>query len=814
MAIPDFQTCMLPLLRTIQDGKEWSMKDITNELSDEFDLTPEEREGLIPSGNARVVVNRVGWAKMYLKEAGLLESVRRGIVKITDSGTSVLAENLQAIDMTFLERFPSYREFRERRSQSSKTPESESLEAEQIEMLTAAFAEFRSNPVERLRVRIRTERARQIRELVADPVSMDLDTFNSDVWNFESSTLLDGEEIKGHIFPPARPDEALINRLKEGLDRGVLELHGNYSWAARVYGPMLKVSPEEKLQNVQTALRFLNDGQIPPIEKAKQIQDVPGFGANMATGLVALMHPEQFAISNKQSKAALTQFGYKVTDLSAFQEVARLLRDELGANDFIELDWFLFLFNQQPDPGEPSIENDEVRYWAINLGEGSRLWPQCQSDGIVAIGWDYLGDFRQYGTKEQLTDAIAKHRADGRHPMNDALACYQFAYEMKPGDYVLSKQGMSQLFGCGVIEGDYEFDPDRTEYRSIRRVRWFKEGSWKIPDDARVPLKTLTEVTEYRQFMAFARPIITDEVAPPPLPLPPREPFTIEMALRGLFISESRLKEMLDSLSRKKNVILQGPPGVGKTYISRRLAYALIGTRDKSKLAMVQFHQSYAYEDFIQGWRPQESGGFERRNGVFYEFCRRAEQDQGSNYVFLIDEINRGNLSKIFGELLMLIEADKRGPDYSMPLTYAENLDDQFFVPPNVHIIGVMNTADRSLAMVDYALRRRFTFVDLRPEFETDRFREFLDEQNVDADVVNMIIERMSALNDKIRSEKTNLGPGFEIGHSFFCPHDTEDELGMDWYRSVVKSEIGPLLREYWFDDTDKAGQLIEELLA
>ncbi len=336
--------------------------------------------------------------------------------------------------------------------------------------------------------------------MIATPEAIDLDSFNRDVWNFESSTLLNGDEIRGRLFPPAaEPDEELMSQISDGLEHGVLEMHGNYTWgsATKVYGPMLKVSPDDKLNNIQKALRVLNDEQIPPIEKAKQIQDVPGFGANMATGLVMLMHPDQFAIANKQSKSALKELGCKASDLSKFQDVAKLLRDELGAKDFIELDWFLFLLSQQAKSVEPAEQASEVRYWTINLGEAGRLWPQCHSEGLIAIGWDYLGDLRQYTTKEQLIDAIAKHRADGRHPMNDALACYQFAFEMKPGDYVLSKQGMSQLFGCGVIQGDYEFAADRTEYRSIRKVRWIKEGSWKIPDDARVPLKTLTDVTDY-----------------------------------------------------------------------------------------------------------------------------------------------------------------------------------------------------------------------------------------------------------------------------------------------------------------------------
>jgi 5-methylcytosine-specific restriction protein B len=289
-------------------------------------------------------------------------------------------------------------------------------------------------------------------------------------------------------------------------------------------------------------------------------------------------------------------------------------------------------------------------------------------------------------------------------------------------------------------------------------------------------------------------------------------PPTVDAALTDLFLAREAIQDTLGALARKKNAILQGPPGVGKTFIARRLAYALVGANDSSRVAMVQFHQSYAYEDFIQGWRPADSGGFERRNGVFYEFCRRAEADPKSNYVFIIDEINRGNLSKIFGEMFMLLEADKRGPAFAIPLTYSRN-GETFFVPENVYVLGTMNTADRSLAMVDYALRRRFAFLDLRPAFDTLEFKAYL-EDRVDAELIDLIVTRMNKLNQEIRNQKTHLGPGFEIGHSFFCPQGTEETLDVEWYRSVVRTEIAPLVREYWFDDPETAEDRIKELQA
>ena len=291
------------------------------------------------------------------------------------------------------------------------------------------------------------------------------------------------------------------------------------------------------------------------------------------------------------------------------------------------------------------------------------------------------------------------------------------------------------------------------------------------------------------------------------------EPFSIADALAGTFVPPDQFRGLLAALARKKNLILQGPPGVGKTFLARRLAYARVGAADPARVAGVQFHQSYAYEDFVQGYRPAERGGFARRDGVFFEFCRRAADDPRHDYVFLIDEINRGNLSKVFGELFVLIEADKRGEGHAVPLTYARHAGETFFVPANLYLIGMMNTADRSLALVDYALRRRFAFADLRPAFDRPEFAAFLAAAGVEPGVVDRIVTRMTRLNGLIRAEPASLGPGFEIGHSFFCPAGTEDDLGPAWYRAVVESEIAPLLREYWFDDPAKADELAAELL-
>lgn len=277
----------------------------------------------------------------------------------------------------------------------------------------------------------------------------------------------------------------------------------------------------------------------------------------------------------------------------------------------------------------------------------------------------------------------------------------------------------------------------------------------------------------------------------------------VPMSGDALFLTPDRWRHVRHTLARKKNLILQGPPGVGKSFVAGRLVRDLVGD-DATRRAWVQFHPSYSYEDFVQGLRPDEAGGFRLRDGPFHVFARRAADDPDRPYLFVIDEINRANLGKVFGELFSLLEADRRGPAFALPLTYARSLADTFYVPDNLFVVGLMNTADRSLALVDYALRRRFAFVDLRPAFDAPAFREALEAAGATAKLVRHVVAVMTRLNESIRGETSTLGPGFEVGHSFFVPRSgtLADEA---WFSDVIESEIEPLLREYWCDDPDRA---------
>ena len=277
--------------------------------------------------------------------------------------------------------------------------------------------------------------------------------------------------------------------------------------------------------------------------------------------------------------------------------------------------------------------------------------------------------------------------------------------------------------------------------------------------------------------------------------------YTKKDFLNEVFLSEDDYDNLRALLLDKQNIILQGSPGVGKTFSAKRLAYSILGEKDDSKVQLVQFHQNYTYEDFVIGYKPNEDGGFYLRPGVFYNFCKRAQQHPDGKYFFIIDEINRGNLSKILGELMMLIEKDYRGETLVLPYNQEE-----FSVPKNLYIIGMMNTADRSLAMMDYALRRRFSFFEMKPGFSKDGFNAY--QSSLGNEDFNKLVSAIIDLNKVIESDDS-LGSGFCIGHSYLC---NKTDVDRDWLKRVVKFDIAPMLREYWFDNDTKFNNEVQKL--
>lgn len=287
-----------------------------------------------------------------------------------------------------------------------------------------------------------------------------------------------------------------------------------------------------------------------------------------------------------------------------------------------------------------------------------------------------------------------------------------------------------------------------------------------------------------------------DEAAP----TTPTETYTRENFLKEVYMSGEDFDTLQRLVRMKKNVILQGAPGVGKTFCARRLAWAMMGEKDESRVALIQFHQNYSYEDFVMGYKPSGSS-FELQKGLFYKFCTTAANHPDREYFFIIDEINRGNLSKIFGELLMLIEKDYRGE--KLTLAYK---DEKFAVPANLYLIGMMNTADRSLALIDYALRRRFSFFEMHPGFDSEGFKAYLTEKNNTH--LNKLTERLKELNCQIAADDS-LGRGFEIGHSYLCTTRTVND---EWLKSVVAYDIIPMLQEYWFDNRQEVKKWSDKL--
>ena len=505
-------------------------------------------------------------------------------------------------------------------------------------------------------------------------------------------------------------------------------------------------------------------------------------------------------------------------------DIVEKLRAYLQSNasrlkDFKELSFEAWRYSEQVNKELAAIEKAEtqrenkgaavadegvetVHYWIYSPGDGAACWDEFYDAGIMGIGWDKIGDLSVFNSKEEMKQAM-KEKIDPSKPYkNAAHATWQFANEMKSGDIVFAKKGMHRVVGRGVVESGYEFDPARSQYKNIRKVKWTHKGEWQHPGQA--VMKTLTDITVYTDYVEKLNALFESEIEddieePVEVDL---KPYDADMFLEEVYMDKAKYDTLVALVKKKKNVILQGAPGVGKTFAAKRLAYSIMGVKDPSRVMMVQFHQSYSYEDFIMGFRPTQEGGFELKRGAFYDFCKSAEVDsEDTPYFFIIDEINRGNLSKIFGELLMLIETDKRGIE--LKLLYA---DEKFSVPRNVYIIGMMNTADRSLAMMDYALRRRFAFFEMDPRFHTKGFRKY--QKGLQSEKFNKLIDRVEALNVEIASDES-LGEGFCIGHSYFCElKETSDQT----LSGIVEFELAPLLKEYWFDESSKAKNWIEDL--
>ena len=927
MPIPDYQACMMPLLMKVSDGETHELKNVVDALAEEFELTPDERVQTVPSGRSGLFKNRVSWARSYLKKAGLIEYPSRAMLRITEEGRRVAHSGLARIDREYLTRYPSFQRFIAQNEDTDRLSGS-LVSPDDLDYFLSDFC-----------------------DIAAD-------------WLTRHSTLFDYHQFIQNFFQPENLEKiewADIQRLGNHIDSLQTDE------VARIGAFENPIYPIAQYRDSFKRLAH-GEGSVEDRMRWFLTSDAATnkyLGAGPIGELMGQLHADTHLFYNHRSKEAALflgiDFGFTRADDEArhfakFNEAIRPVfdayREILGPreDDTTGLEVYLFLcwlFEKkelgQVSPKEEYTFSPGQRVWEFAPGRDAFYWEAFYKEGIAALGWDEIGDLRQYQAREDITEALKREYDLAGEPRNDSLALWQWVNEMKPGDIILAKKGRGVIVGQGIVDGEYEHRPDRSYYHHVRRIRWEEKGEWRLPKGMNLNVKTLTDLTPHpgrvkkltalianvdppeeghkywwlnrnpsvwdlantpvghrekyyshsadgkkrRIFKYFDSVAEGDQIVgyltspirqvtsllkvikilgqgegfecevmehftmPPRLedlraderlagcePLksiqgslfslteeefmtimdlvkggdsePEPEVYAIDDALEDLFMDSEAFQLILDRLENKKNVILQGPPGVGKTFVAKRIAYTLMGEKDHARVRMVQFHQSYSYEDFVRGYRPTDDGGFSLRDGIFHQFCLRARQDDRP-YIFVIDEINRGNISKILGELMMLIEHDKRNPKYAVPLAYQRDGEADFYVPGNVYIIGLMNTADRSLAMVDYALRRRFAFIDLAPAFGTTQLSQMLAGLCGDS-LGRRITEAFRELNSKIAADVTNLGPGFCIGHSYFCLDETA-LLDGPGYRQIVDTEIAPLLREYWFDQPGTAEGWIARLL-
>ena len=443
----------------------------------------------------------------------------------------------------------------------------------------------------------------------------------------------------------------------------------------------------------------------------------------------------------------------------------------------IDVSFFIFRYwNKEELTKVPfstqSQEDDRQQYWFLNE-KNPKMW-SIVSMPVGEIQNETL--FNENGNKCKIVkdfidikvgDMVIGYEST---PVKQIVTIFRVSAEQDGERIYFDKLEESYPSAIDFATLNAWFELKKKEYFSITQGSLFK--------------LTKTEYEFIIDLIHRENSVLTDEKN--------EDEYSKENFLDQVYMTEAKYDRLVAVLTRKKNIILQGAPGVGKTYAAKRLAYSMMGEKDDDRIEFVQFHQNYSYEDFIMGYKPVEDG-FELKYGIFYRFCQKAANHPDKDYFFIIDEINRGNMSKIFGELLMLIEADYR----ETKTTLAYN-GLSFSVPKRLHIIGMMNTADRSLAMIDYALRRRFSFFDMEPRFDSEGFIKY--QEAFANDTFNTLIDCIRELNREIANDKS-LGKGFCIGHSYFC---NTKECTDKWMQDVVDFDILPMLAEYWFDDTDK----------
>lgn len=798
-----FLRWMKPVLQALKEvGGSGTPQEVRNRIIQDEHLTEEEQSETRGKSNVNKFENEVAWARAYLVSAGYIDNSVRGIWKLTESGKKVNMTYELASDI--------------KKQYASKTRKEADYSWINFYMEFAdallAYKNSRAELIEKIReVFGLTEM--KLPKLEADDDLEDIDPFT--VFGLFNKGISDKNRIKilnaiSEVFeirsavPRTFHGIPVVNNLKATFyyfkgNRGAHDI--------------------DNLWNVfQKALQYADSFSEAYKRELEHCYDIvkgqKGINWNITMGLYWI-RPNSFINLDARNREFLTN-----TDSMppSFTEIFANLNRELpeGASylcmceqarealkgeeypfhNFPELSfyaWKMTRQNETMDKGRAAVDANvkETGYWIYSPGDNACMWDEFYQLGIMGIGWDEVKDLKDFSSKEEIKNYMKTVYDASYSYKNNAHCLWQFANEIQIGDVIFVKKGMHKIVGRGIVTSDYIYDPARTSYKHIRKVDWQNKGEWEHPRQA--VMKTLTNISAYPDYVQSLQDLFAEDTSEE---LEEKEgnylSYTKENFLEEVFMDEEAYDTLVELVETKYNVILQGAPGVGKTFAAKRLAYSMMGQTDISRVAMVQFHQSYSYEDFIQGYRPTKEG-FELENGVFYKFCKAAEEDNENLYFFIIDEINRGNLSKILGELMMLLEKDKRGE--KIKLLYS---NEWFTVPDNIRIIGMMNTADRSLAMMDYALRRRFAFFDFAPAFASEGFRTYLEEKS--SAKLEKLISVVENLNNAISADES-LGEGFRIGHSYFC---TDKEITDRWLHSVVEYEVIPLIKEYWFDEPAK----------
>lgn len=517
---------------------------------------------------------------------------------------------------------------------------------------------------------------------------------------------------------------------------------------------------------------------------------------------------------------ALTELGAQADDLTEEQAVSMF---KSAATKFKG-------HEEEVNAPEEHVEPESTQYWFVGAmcgdGEGDQM-PRFLQEGIWQNGYEEkfaeqvnkmkAGDriaikasfARKHGApfdnkghtvsamKIKAIGTVTKNHGDGRtvdvtwEPLTTPREWYFYTYRAtitraRVEDEVLARRLVSFTFD-GVPQ-DYDFFMAQPYWRD----RFIDTGG--VVNDgggADDEVDVLDEVEQVPPVTVYG---VSDIVA------------------EGCFVPEAELHSMLKRWAAKKNLILQGPPGTGKTWLAKRLAKALIGQKNVTdeQLRVVQFHPALSYEDFVRGYRPGGDGRLTLTDGLFLQVVQAAIAQPDVDHVLIIEEINRGNPAQVLGEMLTLLECSKRSRAEAMELAYSKSRGEKVYIPENLYVIGTMNVADRSLALVDLALRRRFAFVSLSPSLNV-AWQQWCSEKGMDATAIAHIQTRMAAINEEIAADRA-LGAQFQIGHSYVTPHEPVTDA-QAWFAEVVLSEIGPLLSEYWFDTPERASEAIALLL-